>query len=104
MINIITIHDCEYNIIYANEDARRILGLPFFGRDGVKCYDYFHGKGFMPLVCAGQKCFSRSEPANIRIFEPHLNKFLEIKATPLYDARNEPIGMFHVAREVESPP
>jgi hypothetical protein len=42
MINIITIHDCEFNIIYANDDAKRILRLPFIGREKVKCYDYFH--------------------------------------------------------------
>ena len=102
MINIITIHDCEFNIIYANEDAKRILRLPVIGHEKAKCYDYFHGKGYVPDVCAGLKCFLCSESSLIKIFEPHLSRFLEIKATPLYGTRKEPIGIFHVAREIES--
>jgi hypothetical protein len=101
MINIITIHDCEFNIIYANEDAKRILRLPFIGREKAKCYDYFHDNGHVPDVCAGLKCFLRSEAFRIKIFEPHLNKFLYIRATPLYGTRKEPIGIFHVAREMK---
>lgn len=101
MINIITIHDCEFNIIYANEDAKRILRLPVIGREKAKCYDYFHGSGHVPDVCAGRKCFLRSEAFRIKFFEPHLNKLLSIRANPIYGARKEPIGIFHVVREMK---
>lgn len=104
MATIITIHDSDFNIIYANEDAKRILRLPVLGEEEAKCYDYFHGRPDVPPVCAGLRCFSDSGASIIRIYEPHLDKYLEIRATPLYDTRDEPIGVFHVVREVEPAP
>jgi hypothetical protein len=101
MINIITIHDKEFNIIYANDEAKQLLKLPSSGRRKKKCYEYFHGKGYVPDVCAGLKCFLTDYPVDIKIYEPFLNKFLEIRATPLYGVNQEPFGVFHVAREMQ---
>jgi hypothetical protein len=70
----------------------------------MKCYDYFHGNEQVPDVCAGLKCLLNSRPAGIKIYEPFLNKFLDIRATPLYGANKKPIGVFHIAREMQPRP
>jgi hypothetical protein len=44
MPNIITIHDSDFNIVSANEEAKNILKLPPLDISDAKCYEYYHGK------------------------------------------------------------
>lgn len=47
--DMVTIHDRDFNIIYANNAAKKVLGLPLLEIPKVKCYEYYHGTN-CPLV------------------------------------------------------
>ncbi len=42
--DVITIHDKDFNIIYANNEAKKILARPDLEMTkAIKCYNYYHG-------------------------------------------------------------
>jgi hypothetical protein len=96
---IITFHDTNFNIISANETAIKILGLPPLDGAEIKCYKYYHGRDYPPEKCPSFKCLLSREPVFFEIFEPHLNKRIEIRAFPQFDENNTFIGLIHFVRD-----
>jgi hypothetical protein len=94
----ITIHNKNFNIVYANEEAKNILQLPPLNVSQAKCYEFYHGKDQLPELCPCIKCFLEGNPVSFDIFEPHLNMDLEVIAIPLYMHINNPIGLMHIAK------
>ena len=41
--DMITIHDKDFNIIFANKSAEKMLQLPIMDISKNKCYKYYHG-------------------------------------------------------------
>ncbi len=100
--DMITIHDKDFNIIYANKTAMKTLNLPpLKGSNRThKCFKYYHGTNCPPEGCPSCNCLKTGLPANFEIFEPHLNMFIEIRSMPRYDRNNRLIGLIHIARDV----
>ena len=98
--DMITIHDKEFRIVRANKTAEKILGLPFLGVTEAKCYQYFHGRDCPPENCASCECFDTGKPVSVEMYEPHLDRFLEIRAMPRFDEKNQIIGLIHVIRDI----
>jgi PAS domain S-box-containing protein len=97
----ITIHDKDYNIIHANKAAKEVLNLPLITPNAInKCYKYYHGTESAPKGCPSCDCLKTEGPATFEIFEPHLNKFIEIRAIPRIDNKNRLIGLIHIARDI----
>jgi hypothetical protein len=101
LTEMITIHDKDFNIMYANEAAKKILNLPPSDATEAKCYEYYHGKDYPPEICPSCKCILTGEPVIFEKYEPHLNMFLKIKAIPLFDDGNSQlIGLIHIVKPV----
>ncbi len=99
--DMITVHDKDFNIIYSNRAAREALKLPASLGSGLhKCFKYYHGTQCPPDGCPSCNCLKTGAPANFEIFEPHLNKFIEIRSMPRFDSNNELVGLIHIARDV----
>jgi len=99
--DMITLHDKDFNIVYANKAAKEILQLP--SPDGMmahKCFKYYHGMERPPDGCPSCNCYKTEVPADFEIFEPHLNKYVEIRAMPRFDKNNRLIGLIHIARDI----
>jgi PAS domain S-box-containing protein len=99
--DMITVHDKDYNIIYANKAAREILGLPLLDPVEInKCYKFYHGTDSAPKDCPSCNCLKTGMPAAFELFEPHLNKFIEIRAIPRINNKNQLIGLIHIVRDI----
>jgi PAS domain S-box-containing protein len=98
--DMITIHDKDFNIVHANKAAEKILGLPFLKVTKAKCYEHYHGESAPPKGCPSCTCVLTGEPVQFEKYEPHLNKFLEIRAMPQYDSNNQLIGVIHIVRDI----
>lgn len=103
MACMITIHDNDFNIVSANEEAMKFLDLPQLDYSDAKCYEYYHGADSLPDLCPCIKCFLTGEPIVFSIFEPYLKTGLEIRAVPLYDYNNKPIGLMHIVKRKTDP-
>lgn len=97
----ITIHDRDFNIVWANKSAREVLGLPsIFDNSANKCYKYFHASDSPPHECRSHICFQKEEITSFEIFEPHLDRHLEIITIPRYDNKGDFIGIIHVCKDI----
>lgn len=99
--DMITVHDKDFNIIYANKAAQDILNLPpIDSSDVLKCFQYYHGAECPPHGCPSCNCLKTGVPATFEIYEPHLNMFIEIRSMPRLDSNNQLVGLIHIARDV----
>ncbi len=98
--DMITVHDKDFNIIRANKAAEQLLGLPVLHQSPVKCYQHYHGTDNPPAGCASCQSLVTGEPSIVEVFEPHLDKFIEIRAIPRFDSRHELAGLIHVVRDI----
>ena len=96
----ITIHDMDFNIIFANRAAQDILQLPSPLPDKAKCFHYFHGTETPPPRCASCKSLKTGKQINVEIFEPHLDIYMELQAIPRFNQKNELIGLIHIIRDI----
>jgi PAS domain S-box-containing protein len=99
--DIITLHDKDFNIIYANKAAQKTLNLPIINTDTVKkCFRYYHGTKCPPDGCPSCNCLITEAPATFELFEPHLKMHIEIRSMPRFDRENKLIGLIHIARDI----
>jgi len=98
--DMITIHDKNFRIVRANKAAEKILGLPFLDDTEAKCHWYFHGKDRPPENCPSCQCFTTEKPAAFEMYEPHLDRFLEVRAMPRLDGYKQMTGLIHVIRDI----
>lgn len=99
--DMVTVHDKDFNIIYANKAAQDILNLPPVDGTAVhKCFQFYHGTECPPNGCPSCSCLKTGLPANFEIYEPHLNMFIEIRSMPRLDRNNQIVGLIHIARDV----
>jgi len=99
--DMITIHDKDYNIIQANKAAQEILHLPFLSPGRMnKCYKYYHGTESAPASCPSCECMVTAKYATFEVFEPYLEKYVEIRSIPRLNSNNELIGLIHVVRDI----
>jgi PAS domain S-box-containing protein len=100
--DMITIHDREFNIIYANKAAEKILKLPFSECAARKCFRYYHGADAPPDGCPSGNCSKTGHPVCFEAFEPNLNMFLEIRAVPRFNRNGQVAGTIHIVRDISS--
>ncbi len=99
--DMVTVHDKDFNIIRANKAAEKALGLPFLEKTpGAKCFRHYHGSRKPPEGCPSCACLQSGESGLFEVFEPHLNMFIEIRAIPRFDSKNNLIGLIHIVRDV----
>lgn len=99
--DMVTVHDMEFNIIRANPAAMAILGLQ--QPDGIflkKCFNCYHGTESPPHGCVSCQSLKTGKPSAIEVFEPHLNKHLDIRSMPRIGNDNRLVGLIHVVRDI----
>jgi PAS domain S-box-containing protein len=98
--DMITIHDNDFNIIRSNKAAERVLGLSSSEILSQKCFKSYHGTAHSPEKCPSCQTIKTGHPAVTEIYEPHLNKFVEIKALPRFDDKKRITGLVHIVRDI----
>ncbi|MBI5542033.1 MAG: PAS domain S-box protein [Bacteroidia bacterium] len=99
--DMITIHDNDYNIIHVNKAGKELLNIPEFEKQlKLKCYSLYHGTYNPPKGCPSCDCMKNGTPGIFELYEPHLDRFLEIRAIPRLDINSQAIGMIHVVRDI----
>ena len=99
--DMITVHDMNFNIVRANPSAKSILGLRLQeGIPSVKCFRCYHGTEKPPSGCANCQSLQTGKPSTIEMFEPYLNKHLEIRAMPRFGRDRQLVGLIHVVRDI----
>ena len=96
----ITIHDDDFNIVASNQAAKALLGLSDKEGRNIKCFQSYHGKDCPPLGCPSCQALKTGVNVLTEVFEPHLNRYLEIKAFPRFLVDKQIGGVVHVVRDI----
>lgn len=96
----ISIHDRDYNILRANAATLSLLGVSRDDLAGTKCYHLYHGQDHPPETCPAVRCMCTSKPVTREFFEPHLGRYVEVKACPRFDAQGRLVGLVHLVRDL----
>lgn len=96
----ITIHDKDFNIIRANKAAEQVLNSSIGDVIGHKCYSVYHGCSCPPDGCPSCSVMNTGEPCTFEIFEPNLDKFVQIKAMPRLDKDGRIVGLIHIVQDI----
>lgn len=97
----ITIHDKDYNIIFANKAAHKMLNLPNSANNSKrKCYTYYHGTTRPPEEGHSCKCLRNGIPCNFEFYEPHLKMSIAVQVLPRRDKDGKISGIIHIVKNV----
>jgi PAS domain S-box-containing protein len=96
----ITIHDNDFNIIRANKAAEKMLGTASSKILKKKCYELYHGSTAPPESCPSCLSIQTSHPTVAEMSEPFLDKYIEVKALPLFNKEHQITGLVHVVRNI----
>lgn len=99
--DMVTVHDMDFNIIRANPAAKAIFGVqPNEQIPLLKCFRCYHGTDKPPAECASCLSLKTQAPSTVEIYEPYLNRHLEIRAMPRFGKDRRLVGLIHVVRDI----
>lgn len=96
----ITVHDRDFNILLANKAAEELLGRASPDLFSRKCFSSYHGTASPPQRCPSCETMKTGIASTTELYEPHLKKYLEIRALPRFDQDRRLIGVVHVVRDI----
>lgn len=96
----ITIHDRDFNIIQANSAAVEMLGVSMETILRQKCFHSYHGAGSPPAACPSCETLRTGIASTSEVYEPHLQKHIEVKALPRFDEAGNLSGLVHVVCDI----
>jgi PAS domain S-box-containing protein len=102
--DMITIHGLDMNIYRANRAAIQILGLDenlVLTTGNFGCgYKHFHATDTHPDCCPLRQTMETGKPSSNDFFEPHLDKFIEVRTSPQIDESGQITGFIHIVRDI----
>jgi len=96
----ISIHDKDHVIVRANQATRTLLGIGDGAMEGRKCFEIFHGTSEPIAGCPACEARRTGKATTVNLFEPALNKYLEITALPRPGRNGDGDGIIHVVRDI----
>ncbi len=96
----VTVHDRKFNVLYANRAAEKLLELSSHDILNQKCFMSYHKSAKPPEWCPSCRTLKTGNFSETVIYEPHLNKYLDIKALPQFDKNKKISALVHIVKEV----
>jgi diguanylate cyclase (GGDEF)-like protein/PAS domain S-box-containing protein len=96
----VSLHDLDGNILKANKTLGRMLKIPPEAMIHKKCYQLFHGASEPISACPMMRSFDTGAIEYEEVFEPRLNCWISVTASPLMDEEKRIKGVVHVVRNI----
>lgn len=92
--------DTEYKIIQVNKAVVELAGKHGKEIIGQKCYQLIHGKDEPVANCPAARCLKTANVETLDYYEPELDKYFLIKATPIVDKEKNTMAIFHIIKDI----
>jgi PAS domain S-box-containing protein len=93
------IQDAEFSILRANRSFAEFFHMTPEECIGKKCYQILHGTQSAHSSCPCTQIQQTKKPLTLEFFEPYLNKYLEISASPILSDDGELISSVHILKD-----
>lgn len=98
--DMISIQNDQFCILRANQAFADFLHMNLEDCIGRKCYELLHGEKGKHDSCPCVQIQRSKKPETIEYFEPHLDRYLEISASPIIDDNGEITGSVHIIKDI----
>ncbi len=98
--DLVSIHDKDFRIVRANQAFAVAFGMEIRAVLGKKCSEIIHGTEEPWPQCPHRQTMESGKPATEEFFEPRLGKYLQVSASPIWNAQNEVSGSVHIVKDV----
>ena len=96
----VSIHDQDFRIVRANKAFAAAFGMEIQELLGKKCYEVIHGTEEPWPTCPHRQTMESGNAVTEEFFEPRLERYLQVSASPILNDRNEVIGSVHIAQDI----
>ncbi len=98
--DMVFIQDNEFSILRANRSFTDFLHMKLEECIGKKCYDLLHGLSSPHSSCPCKIVHQTKKPATVEFYEMHLDKYLEISASPIFTDEGDIAGSVHILKDI----
>jgi PAS domain S-box-containing protein len=98
--DMVFIQDKEFSILRANRSFADFLHMIPEECIGKKCYQLLHNMNASHSSCPCTQVQHTKKPATVEFYEPHLDKYLEISASPIFTDNGEITGSVHIIKDI----
>ena len=92
--------DSDHKIMQCNPAMEPLVGEPKENIIGRDCHEVIHGKAFPPEGCVTCTALEGCDYAHAEVYEPNLEKHLEVGANPIYGADGKVSYVVHFIRDI----
>jgi PAS domain S-box-containing protein len=98
--DMIFIQDNDFFILRANRSFAEFLHRTPEECVGKKCHQLLHNLNNSHSSCPSQQVQKTKKTATVEIYEPHLDRYLEITASPIFTDSGEITGSVHIMKDI----
>ncbi len=98
--DMVSIQGKDYRLISVNKAYEKTFNMSSEELKGRQCFEIVHHSNCPVTNCPHNKTLKTEKTESEVIYEPLLNAYLEVTASPLFDEDGELLGTVHVAKDV----
>jgi PAS domain S-box-containing protein len=98
--DMVFIQDNNFFILRANRSFAEFLHSTPEECIGKKCHQLLHNLNNSPSTCACQQVQKTKKTSTVEFYEPHLGRYLEITASPIFTDSGEITGSVHILKDI----
>jgi len=92
--------DSDHKIMQCNPALEALVGEPKENIIGRDCHEAIHGTAFPPKGCITCTVLEGCDYPHAEVYEPNLEKHLEVGANPIYGADGKVSHVVHLIRDI----
>ena len=92
--------DKDFTILQSNRAFAELVGESPGSIVGRKCYSILHGLESLPDFCVTCRAVQRHEVARAELWEPTIEKYLEVSAHPVFNSNGDFEYAIHTTRDI----
>jgi PAS domain S-box-containing protein len=96
----IIVHDSDFNIIRMNKAAEEMIKRPFFVQLRKQWNAQIQSTSQIDRENHDKRLSVRNNPVTYELYEPDLDRFIEIKTIPRFDANKQIVGAINLIRDI----
>jgi PAS domain S-box-containing protein len=98
--DMVFIQDNDFYILRANRSFAAFLHITPEECIGRKCHQLLHNLNNSHASCPCQQVQQTKKPTTVEFYEPHLGRYLEITASPIFNDNGDITGSVHIMKDI----
>lgn len=98
--DMVFIEDTDFSIRRANQSFAEFFHIKPQDCIGKKCHQLIHQTTKICESCICINVQQTKKPATMEVYEPHLDKYLQVSASPIFDDTGEITGSVHIIKDI----